>query len=268
MIACPNPTKARYATRAAAENAATRATYRIEAPLRPYECVCTWWHLTKNQPEPAPRADDAAYLDLERLLSIPDIDFREIVAADARGEGDPGSRAGLRHRRILPRWRKMLGQLIADVNGQLSERSGDKSLEAHDWRKRAVGYRDSLMLRISECRRLRSEAHLELMARHDQRRAEAERAAASGASVKELRRHAGEIAIDRLIKEHRAEFDGYLAEEYEALGLQLPDRVAKWVRQRADPGAATGPTPPPDVCTCARCGGNPTNTTHQEGAVA
>jgi len=28
--------------------------------------------------------------------------------------------------------------------------------------------------------------------------------------------------------------------------------------------AATGPTPPPDQCTCAKCGGNPTSrTTHQ-----
>ncbi|MFF0588493.1 hypothetical protein ACFYWD_21250 [Streptomyces sp. NPDC003781] len=29
--------------------------------------------------------------------------------------------------------------------------------------------------------------------------------------------------------------------------------------------AATGPTPPPDACTCARCGGNPTSTaTHRQ----
>jgi hypothetical protein len=35
--------------------------------------------------------------------------------------------------------------------------------------------------------------------------------------------------------------------------------------------AATGPTPPPDACTCARCGGNPnSHTTHrtQEGTAA
>lgn len=35
--------------------------------------------------------------------------------------------------------------------------------------------------------------------------------------------------------------------------------------------AATGPTPPPDVCTCAKCGGNPASRTrhqHQEGEVA
>lgn len=35
--------------------------------------------------------------------------------------------------------------------------------------------------------------------------------------------------------------------------------------------AATGPTPPPDTCTCARCGGNPASrTVHgpQEGEAA
>lgn len=35
--------------------------------------------------------------------------------------------------------------------------------------------------------------------------------------------------------------------------------------------AATGPTPPPDVCTCAKCGGNPASRVrhqHQEGDVA
>lgn len=30
--------------------------------------------------------------------------------------------------------------------------------------------------------------------------------------------------------------------------------------------AATGPTPPPDACTCARCSHNPTSTTHRKDA--
>jgi len=30
--------------------------------------------------------------------------------------------------------------------------------------------------------------------------------------------------------------------------------------------AASGPTPPSDRCTCARCGGNPSNHTHREDA--
>lgn len=35
--------------------------------------------------------------------------------------------------------------------------------------------------------------------------------------------------------------------------------------------AASGPTPPPDQCTCAKCGGNPASTVthvHQEGEAA
>lgn len=33
--------------------------------------------------------------------------------------------------------------------------------------------------------------------------------------------------------------------------------------------AASGPTPPPGQCTCARCGGNPASqTSHQEGEAA
>ena len=32
---------------------------------------------------------------------------------------------------------------------------------------------------------------------------------------------------------------------------------------------ASGPTPPADTCTCAKCGGNPASrTTHQEGTAA
>jgi hypothetical protein len=38
MSACPNPTKSRYATRAAAVKAARRVALRVEAPLAPYEC--------------------------------------------------------------------------------------------------------------------------------------------------------------------------------------------------------------------------------------
>ncbi|MDQ0809890.1 hypothetical protein QFZ63_001604 [Streptomyces sp. B3I7] len=30
--------------------------------------------------------------------------------------------------------------------------------------------------------------------------------------------------------------------------------------------AASGPTPSPDRCTCARCGGNPNTTTHRKDA--
>lgn len=233
MTACPNPTKSRYATRGAAEIAAKRVALRLEAPLTPYECVCTWWHLTKQQPEELPSAEDAPGPVVERLMAIPDIDFREIVAADARGTGDPEERAALRHRRILKRWQRHLGQLMADVEQQLKERRGDKSLEGHDWRKKATGHRDSLILRATECRRLRAEAHEESQRRQDSRRRDAETAAAMGATAKELRAHAGELAVHRLITEHRAEFERYLVEEYRAFGLEIPDRFANWTRSTA-----------------------------------
>lgn len=231
MTACPTPTKSRYATRAAADNAAKRVALRLEAPLTPYECPCTWWHLTKQQPEQLPRAADAPGPVIERLMAIPDIDFREIVAADVRGGGDPEERAALRHRRILKRWQQHLGQLVSAVEQQLKERRGDKTLEGHDWRKKATAHRDMVTLRATECRRLRAEAHEERQRRDDSRRRDAETAAAMGATWKELQRHAGELAVHRLITEHRAEFERYLVEEYRALGLEIPDRFAKWNRQ-------------------------------------
>lgn len=238
MPACPTPTKSHYATRAAAEIAAKRVDLRAGLQLSPYECVCTWWHLTKEQPEQLPRAADAPGPVVERLIAIPDIDFREIVAADVRGEGDPEERAALRHRRNHKRWQQLLGQLMADVEQQLKERRSDKSLEGHDWRKKAIGYRDSLTIRVTECRRLRAEVHEELMRRGDSRRRDAETAAAMGATPKELRAHAGELAVDRLIKAHREEFNRYLAEEYRAFGLEIPERFQKWTRQQIEGAAA------------------------------
>lgn len=231
MTACPNPTKSRYATFAAAESAARRVALRVEAPLRPYECACTWWHLTKNEPEVLPRVEDAPQHVVERLNAIPDIDFREVVAADVRGEGDLEERAALRHPRNQKRWQRQLGQLIGDIEQQLRDRRSDKSLTGHDWRKKANAHRESLTIRSTECRRLRAEVHEELMRRGDSRRRDAETAAAMGATPKELRAHAGELAIHRLITEHREEFERYLTEEYRAFGLEIPDRFAKWARE-------------------------------------
>lgn len=231
MTACPNPTKSRYATRAAAENAAARMSLRFDAPQRPYECACSWWHLTKNPAEEIPTPAASSTLAVERLASIPDIDFREIVSADVRGEGSHDERAALRHRHNLKRWQKMLGQLVHDAEQQLRDRRGDKSLEAHDWRRRVTQHRDSIVVRITECRRLRSEAHVELMRKGDSRRRDAETAAAMGATPKELQRQAGELAVHRLIAEHRVEFERYLCEEYRAFGLQVPERFQQWRRE-------------------------------------
>lgn len=47
MTTCPTPTKARYATVDAADRAGRRAVITVGRHLRPYECRCGWWHLTK-----------------------------------------------------------------------------------------------------------------------------------------------------------------------------------------------------------------------------
>ncbi|MFD7541257.1 hypothetical protein [Streptomyces sp. NPDC059819] len=230
MTACPHPTKSRFATRAAADISSRRVRLSTDIQLTPYECVCTWWHLTKNTVEVLLTADEADRADVEYVASLPDIDFREIVVADLRGQGARGERAVLRHELNLRRWRRQLGQLVADIDAQLHERKNDTSLEAHDWRKRAVNYSNTLALRLEECRRLRAVVHADAFRKKDHRRRDAEIAAAAGATVKELRQHAGEIAVGRLIDAHGSEFARYCAEEYLALGLTVPDRIERHIK--------------------------------------
>lgn len=234
-VPCPHPTKTRYATRATADNAANRVSFQAGVALRPYECPCTWWHLTKSAAEILPDPADASTADVQRLASLPDIDFREIVATDARGEGNPVDRAALRNRINLTRWKKHLGQLNQDLEQQLAERRGDKSLTTHDWRKRAFGYRAAIALRASECRRLKAEAHADMTRNQGFRKHDIEIAMAAGATIQELRRQAGDIAIHRLIEAHSPEFNGYLAETYADLGLSLPERIQR--RLAADTAA-------------------------------
>ncbi|XCM28925.1 hypothetical protein ABXI76_05570 [Streptomyces parvus] len=231
---CPHPTKSRYATLEAANKAAHRVTHQAGLPLRPYECPCSWWHLTKT-PAPAalPTASDATLADIQRLASLPDIDFRNIVAADARGEGKPGDRGALRAKQNLTRWKRCLGQLHKDLNDQFQENRGNPSLLAEDWRKRAAGYRETLTLRLSESRRLKAEAHAEMVRNQEYKKHDAEVAAAAGATVQELRAHAGEVAKERLINAHQPEFRRYLIDAYAELGISLPARIRRRIAESA-----------------------------------
>jgi hypothetical protein len=257
---CPTPTKKRYATRQAAEDAAHRSQIAINAPLYPYICICTWWHLSKKPSTTVPEDATPDPQDVNRLQLQSDTTFRETVAADARSTLPMDDRIALRAPGNQLRWNQTLKELRADINRQLNERAGDKTLAAHDWRKRAEGYRDCLTLRLQECRDLRAR---ELERRKEQREADkarnlaaqqdnpkpattrAERKAARDADTdrqldhygiphhtdKDLRRRAGEAAIKRLIDAHGDEFAHYLAEECAALGATLPDRVAKHLTQ-------------------------------------
>lgn len=256
---CPNPQKKRYATREAADNAAYRSQIAIEDPLHPYICVCTWWHLSKQPSDQVPADAIADPDDIHRLELQSDTTFRETVALDARGRLAMADRVALRHTSLLLRWNRALKELHADVNQELNNRRHDASLAAHDWRKRAEGYRDALTLRLQENRDLRAR---ELAQAKEQREADKarnradqqsiqQRAAVSNAARraardeetdrqldvfgvprhadKELRRQAGERAIKRLIDAHGLEFSQYLAEECDVLGAPLPNRVRKYL---------------------------------------
>jgi hypothetical protein len=196
--------------------------------------------------------------DVLRLQLQSDNAFRDTVATEAQGKGELPDRLALRHPGILLRWNRALKDLRADLNKQLTNRAGDKTLTAHDWRKRAFAYRDSLTLRINECRDLRAATHQAAAQRHagqstsrdDQMRFEEQAAAAKAARreardalldqqldrcnvprlrQKELRRIAGENAIQLLIDAHGIEFSRYLAEECDRLGAELPGRVRKYL---------------------------------------
>lgn len=257
--ACPTDQKKRYATREAADNAARRSQIAVGAPLYPYVCICTWFHLSKQPSDTVPLDAVADPDDIYRLQLQSDTTFRETVATEARGRLAMHDRIALRHPGNLLRWNQALKELRADINTQLNERATDTSLEAHDWRKRTEGYRNVLTLRLQECRDLRAR---QLEKTQQQRTTESadrqaslhdiqQAAAASNQSRREaraqetdrqldsygvpahankdLRRQAGERAVKRLIDAHGIEFTRYLAEECAALGAELPSRVRKYL---------------------------------------
>ena len=230
---CPKPGKSRYATREAATSAARRVTLKADLTLTPYECACTWWHLTKGSPQQPVDPSGATPQQAMRLELLPDVDLREIAAQDARAEGDPIDRASLRHDGNLKRWHKALTELIADANKQLTARAHDTSLAAHDWRRRTTGYRDNLVIRLNECDRLRADAHMRAHQARIGRQQDLETARARSTTVSELRRLAGEVAIDRLIAAHSTEFATYLADAYSDAGITLPQRIARRLPEKA-----------------------------------
>ena len=233
---CPTPDKVRYATRAGAEQGAHRASLRFGEPLYPYECACTWWHVSKSEPEPDVDMDAATRADIECLAAAPDADFRAVVVADATGTATPAQRAALRHHTNLYKWKYHLGQLMHDVQTQLHTRARDATLATHDWRRRTLGYRNTLRIRATECKRLRAAEHAVVTAsRTESRRRDLEAAQRAGASVKTLRAKAGEVAVSRLVDSHGPEFARLLEEEYAALGLTLPENVARHLAAEAAP---------------------------------
>ncbi|MFD7093353.1 hypothetical protein [Streptomyces xanthophaeus] len=216
---CPTPNHPRYATPEAAKIAATRTGLR----LRTYDCVCTWWHLSLSARPQVPATADPAHI--QHLANLDDTAFREIVTLDARGEANPLHSAGLRDHINASRWCKTVGQLLHDIEEQLHKRRNERGPDSALWRKRAATYRGVLTLRRAESLRLRTEA-VEARARVGQA------ASAVRTEAADLRRQAGEVAVDRLIAAHGTEFAQYLVEACRELGISAPDRVQRYLPTR------------------------------------
>ena len=153
---CPNPHKARYATVQAANRRCTITELRIGTTVYPYECICGYWHLTKNPTAHLPTWRQPKADEIHRLQHLPAHDFTRIVRADIDSRNPTAERLALRHPHLLTRWRWTLRTLLTDVNRQLTERAHDPYY-AHDWQHRAERFRDAVRLRLTECQRLRTQ---------------------------------------------------------------------------------------------------------------
>lgn len=233
--ACPTPGKSRYATRQAAESAATRAQVGVGQILNPYPCLpgCQWWHLTKKPTDLIP--DDMATTpeDVARIAAMDPAAFQALVNDEVIGTAAMTDRLALREPANLKRWRAALNVLLSDINQQLASSAHPLS----DWRRRAEGYRALIATRIEECRELRVEEHLQRTA--DEQRGAADRKAERALNreprgeASRLRAEAGEAAIKRLIEAHQDEFSQYLAQECERIGAHLPKRIQRYLDDRA-----------------------------------
>ena len=174
-------------------------------------------------------ADRDNLLDVvDWLATMPQESFEKHVQQDAAGRLDQVASEALRNRTNLYRWRDALQVLVKDLQDQLADPER-KAPEFADWRRRALKFQTGVLQRQAEA--------AELVRRAQHKYATAESKAASLAA----RKDAGERAIKRLIEAHRAEFVGYIAQEYAADGIHMPDNQYRELRDLAtrEDGAVT-----------------------------
>lgn len=215
MTTCPTPAKARFATREAAESASRRATLGVGTVLHPYPCqeACGWWHLTSK-----PRTDPVVTLaDVAALHQLDDDAFRELVSNDARGGASQLRSKALRDPSLAGRWIRTLKALQRDLNAQFRLRSGDYDKDTRAWRIGATAFQGALRERRAEAVEIVRVQGASMVSDGTKR------------GEREGREAAGELAVNRLIEAHRAQFTELLVEEYARLGVAAPARVLRYL---------------------------------------
>lgn len=220
---CPTPTKMRYATLDTAER---RGHFRSvqssnNQVFTAYECACGWFHLSTSSADSF-RCPEAT--TVEEMISLSVGDFQEVVLLDVKGRLPATMAAFLRDFRVVQRWRGELKMLSSELVSDM------KRIPPNTERHRSIGQLATLTeTRIREAYRLLmqltggSGAGVPgapmvvdpVVAEHRARR-------------KQLRRTAGEIAVERLVIAHAEEFQRIFREEADKIGLVLnpfPDRL-------------------------------------------
>lgn len=170
-------------------------------------------------------ADRDNLLDVvDWLAAMPQDRFDWHVRQDANNKLDPVAAQALRYRTTLERWHGSLQVTLVDLGAQLADPTR-KTAEHQDWRRRALHFQTRVLRRRAEAQELLRRAHLSA------------NGVKSGSAAAVERRDAGERAVLRLKQAHYAEFTRYLAEEYAADGITMPDRIYRHLRDHAAGGA-------------------------------
>jgi hypothetical protein len=221
---CPTPRKHRFATMEAALKEVEYAGFALNKQLYPYDtCQCGWIHLSSKKD----RTPKGVARTLEQLVNLDEEEFAKLVRDEVRGKIHAHEAKLLRSSDLLIRWAGALKIFQIDINAQLAVKSGQRDPDTIEWRGRL----GAVQLRLSE---RRQEARLLCAKRYGRRLPEQAVAVESDLSQDhqpELRRVAGERAIDRLIQGHRKEFTQYLVEEFEAVGAEIPARILRYAAE-------------------------------------
>jgi hypothetical protein len=147
---CPTPEKRRFATVEAARSYALARELALDGTLlTPYECPCSWWHLTSAEQVPERAVPDPAIVTHLRYASHDA--FAEAVEADASGRADMPVRIALRAPRIRGRWITTLRAIAARLDREITDRPASP-----DWRHRAEVFRHHVQQRLAEAEALRA----------------------------------------------------------------------------------------------------------------
>ncbi|MFJ6215098.1 hypothetical protein ACIQGZ_17440 [Streptomyces sp. NPDC092296] len=156
-----------------------------------------------------------------------DVQFADLVVRDASHRAPRVLARALRDVSLSHRWIAAIKWAQRDLEGELRDCAGRRDSDAAERRARVEALREVLAGRRREAAALIAG------------RGSCVPVPAAG-SERELRRAAGELAVDRLIEAHRAEFTVLLVEEFERLGVAVPGRVARHLERHVAEGAAAG----------------------------